>query len=122
MLENKKITMLLMVLGLAIIFLATGFFTGSRYAMGNMQILYISQTELLNIEKARIAKQPVANKQLFFGKPEVAIKYIEQAQKQMSKNGSIILLTDNKIYGSNVRSISNEIHNKIIKNLEKETE
>lgn len=120
MLENKKITMSLIFMILTVIMLAIGFFTGSKYVTSNMQVLYISQAELLNIEKARIAKEPLTNKQLFFGKPEVAIKYVEQAQKEMSKNGSIILLADSKIYGSNVRSISKEIHNRITKRLAEE--
>jgi len=120
--ENKKITMLMMCFSLTLIIFAIGFFTGSRYVTRNMQVLYISQAEILNIEKARIAKEPSANKQLFFAKPQLAIKYIEQAQEQMSKSGAIILLADSKIYGSNVRSISKEIHNKIIKSLEKETD
>ena len=120
MLENKKIIMLLIFMVLTMIMFAIGFFTGSRYATNNMQILYISQAELLNIEKARIAKQPAANKQLFFGKPEVAIKYVEQIQNRMSKNGTIILLADSKIYGSKVRSVSKETHDMIIKNLAKE--
>ncbi len=122
MLENKKITMILIAIALTMIMLAIGFFTGSRYATNNMQILYISQTELLNIEKARIAKQPATDKQLFFGKPQLAIKYVEQIQNRMSKNGSIILLADSKIYGSNVRSVSKETHDMIIKNLAKGVE
>ena len=49
----------------------------------------------------------------------MAIKHIEQIQKDMSKNGVIILLTDSKIYGSNVTSISKEVHMQIIDRLGK---
>ena len=49
--------------------------------------------------------QNIKDRQLFFGKPEDAIKHIEQIQKDLSKNGVIILLTDSKIYGNNVTSI-----------------
>ena len=114
--KNRKI-MLLMFIAF-IVLLSIFFFVGSRYAVKNMQVLYISQAEILNIEKVRIANNPASDKQLFFGKPEMAIKYIEQAQNQMSKEGGLVLLTDSKIYGRNVRSISKEVHEEIIKNLE----
>lgn len=114
--ENRKIIMILMFITFTAL-LSIFFFVGSRYAAKNMQVLYISQAEILNIEKVRIANKPVSDKQLFFGNPERAIKYIEQAQNQMSKNGVLVLLTDSKIYGHNVRSISKEVHEEIIKNL-----
>ena len=114
MLKNSKI--LIFIVFTAII-IGISFFAGNRQATNNMQVLYISQTELLSIEKARIEQEPLKNKQLFFGKPEQAIKYIEQVQKQLSKRGVLVLLADNKIYGSNVRSISKETHSQIIKSL-----
>lgn len=114
--KNRKI-MLLMFIAFTLL-LSIVFFAGSRYAVKNMQVLYISQAEILNIEKVRIANNPASEKQLFFGKPSMAIKYIEQAQNQMSKEGGLVLLTDSKIYGRNVRSISKEVHEEIIKNLE----
>ena len=40
------------------------FYVGSIYATRNMQVLYISQAEILNIEKARISNEPVKEKQL----------------------------------------------------------
>jgi len=116
--ENKKIVLpMIIFVTFTVILIGISFFVGSRYAVKNMQVLYISQAEILNIEKARIANNPVSDKQLFFGKPETAIKYIEQAQNQMSKNTCLVLLTDSKIYGRNVRSISKEVHEDIIKNL-----
>lgn len=116
--ENKKIVLLMIIfVTFTAILIGISFFAGSRYAVKNMQVLYISQAEILNIEKARIANNPASDKQLFFGKPEMAIKYIEQVQNQMSKNTRLVLLTDSKIYGRNVRSISKEVHEDIIKNL-----
>ena len=75
--ENRKIT-IIMFITLTAILTAISFFIGSRYGIKNMKVLYISQAEILNIEKARIASNPTSEKQLFFGKPEAAIKYIEQ--------------------------------------------
>ena len=117
--ENRKIMLLIiMFITFTAILISVSFFAGSRYGIKNMQVLYISQAEILNIEKVRIANTPASDKQLFFGKPEMAIKYIEQAQNQRSKEGGLVLLTDSKIYGRNVRSISKEVHEEIIKNLE----
>ena len=114
--ENRKTT-IIMFITLTAILTGISFFIGSRYGIKNMKVLYISQAEILNIEKARIASNPTSEKQLFFGKPETAIKYIEQAQNRTSKEGDLVLLTDSKIYGHNVRSISKKVHGEIIKNL-----
>lgn len=112
--ENKKKMLLILITFIALI--STAFVVGSRYATKNMQVLYISQAEILNIEKKRIENDSKSDKQLFFGKPEMAIKYIERVVNQKSKSG-LVLLTDSKIYGENVRSISKEVHEEIIKNL-----
>lgn len=118
---NRKI-MILMFISFTVAVTGISFFAGSRHAAKNIQVLYISQAELLSIEKTRIEDESLTNKQLFFGKPDKAIKYIEQAQNQMNKNGVLVLLTDSKIYGRNVRSISKEVHEEIIKNLAQVTE
>lgn len=103
---------------LAIIIIAIiGFYAGNLYKSRNIQISYISQGEILALEKERVSTQNIKDRQLFFGKPENAIKHIEQIQKDMSKNGVIILLTDSKIYGSKITSISKEVHLKIIERL-----
>ena len=112
--ENKKIPLFILIAFIAL--LSISFYVGGRYTAKNMQILYISQAEILAIEKARIANEPASDRQLFFGKPERAINYIEQAQDRISRNG-LVLLTDSKIYGRNVQSISKEVHGEIIRNL-----
>jgi len=102
---------------LAIIIIASQAFYAGSYKSRNVQISYISQGEILALEKERVSAQNIKDRQLFFGKPENAIKHIEQIQKDMSKNGVIILLTDSKIYGSKIASISKEVHLKIIERL-----
>lgn len=98
------------------------FYIGCVYTVNNIQVRYISQAELLNLEKIRIASKSTSDKQLFFGKPEKAIKLIEQYQKQMSKQGALVLLTDSKIYGNNLHSVSKIVHSEIIKNLQEGAE
>jgi len=119
--NNSKITILTFI-ALTFTIIGASFYAGSFYRARNIQILYISQAELLNIEKTRISDKTVTDKQLFFGKPEKAIKLIEQYQKQMSKTGALVLLTDSKIYGSNIFSISKKAHSQIIKNISQELE
>lgn len=126
--ENRKIitlkiiALILVLIAFLVLLIGISFVAGGRYVTHNIQILYISQAELLNIEKARIASGSVLDKELFFGKPKKAIRYVEQIQNQMSKNGILILLTDSKIYGSNIRSISKETHSQIINKLSSEIE
>ena len=94
------------------------FYAGCIYKLKNMQISYISQGEILALEKERLSNQNIKDRQLFFGKPEKAIEHIEQIQKDMRReNGGNILLTDSKIYGSNVTSVSKEVHLQIIERL-----
>jgi len=104
----------------AVIFSIIFFFAGDMYRSNNVQIKYISQSEILKLEQDRLSAQNLKDRQLFFGKPEQAIKHIEQIQKDMSKKRTIILLADSKIYGNNVSSISKEVHEKIINRLREE--
>jgi hypothetical protein len=110
---NKTIIALV----IALILSGLSFYLGGICRQKNLQVVYISQKEILELEKARIAQEPSSNKQLFFGNPEKAIEYIEQAEKQMQTSGTLVLLVDSKIYGSNVRSVSAEVHKKITEEL-----
>ena len=93
------------------------FMLGVGHGRKDVRILYISQDEIIALEKARIKDESLEGKQLFFGKPEEAVKYIEQEQNKMIKGGNLVLLTDSKIYGSNVHSVSKEVHAKVVNNL-----
>lgn len=93
------------------------FYAGGEWRQKNLQVAYISQREILELEKIRIEKEPSGKKQLFFGRPEKAIEYIEIMEREMQKSGVLVLLVDSKIYGNNVRSQSFEVHKKIIEEL-----
>ena len=105
-------------LSISIILAVICFYLGGVYRSNNLRFEYISQGEILALEKERVQSQNIKDRQLFFGKPDEAIKHIEQIQKDLSKNGVIILLTDSKIYGNNVTSVSKEVHQLIIERLE----
>ena len=108
---------IIMALVVGVIVSISSFYAGGLWRQKNLQVVYISQKEILELEKLRIEKEPSGNKQLFFGKPEKAIEYIEAIEKQMQTSGTLVLLVDGKIYGSNVRSASSEVHKKITENL-----
>jgi len=100
-----------------VIISSLSFYAGGWWRQNNLQVVYISQKEILELEKIRIEKEASGKKQLFFGNPEKAIEHIERAEKQMQTSGTLVLLVDSKIYGSNVRSASTEVHKKITEEL-----
>jgi hypothetical protein len=118
MLRDSPIVKPLILSFIVLMLFACTFITGGRFARKNMQISYISQSEILTLEKARIAGLAPQKRELFFAYPHVAVKYIEEEQARLSKNGNMILLSDGKIYGANIRSISAEVHRAIIAKLE----
>ena len=116
--QPNKASQIIRYILIAVISGIVSFYAGCIYKSKNMQISYISQGEILALEKERLSTQNIKDRQLFFGKPEKAIEHIEQIQKDMSESGVNILLTDSKIYGSNVTSVSKEVHLLIIERLE----
>lgn len=79
---------------------------------------YISQDELLTLEKSRIKSQE--NNNIFFGKPDRAVELTIQLIKQHENRKTRVLLTESSIIGDNVESISREIHSQVIKRLQNE--
>ena len=112
---KRVITITLMLLSI----MAAGFYVGLKQ-QGDVQISYISQSEILEMETARVQTQALNNRQLFFGKPEQAIKIIESIQRLESTVNNIIQLSEDKIYGKGVKSISKAVHARILKELKKD--
>jgi hypothetical protein len=77
-------------------------------------ISYISQTELMELEKTRLATLDLPSRQLFLGEPEKAIMLIEEQQAKRSNDNNIVLISEKMIYGKKVKSISQEVHSEII--------
>ena len=116
--ESRRISPIIKYLIAIITTALISFHTGGLYKIRNLKINYISQAEILALEKERISSIDIKDRQLFFGRPKDAIKHIEQIEQEMIKKGKIVLLTDSKIYGSGVSSISKEVHKKITGRLE----
>jgi hypothetical protein len=101
--------------------LVTSFVLGivlQRYFLQQeITISYISQSELMELEKARLQAQDLSNRQLFLGEPEKAIKLIEELQAQRTNNHNIVLISEKTIYGTRIKSISQEVHSQILNSL-----
>lgn len=80
-------------------------------------ISYISQSELMELEKTRLQAQDLPNRQLFLGQPEKAIRLIEELQAKMTNNHNIVLISEKTIYGKRIKSISQEVHKEILNSL-----
>ncbi len=116
--NKKQIIVLLMftILGVSIGWLGFLLFGD----IGNQcKIIYVSQKEILRLEKERINQQP-KEKNLFFGKINQAIELINsEAQKYKDKRSKVIFVIDNFITGEGTLSISKQVHQNVIDNLAK---
>ena len=84
----------------------------------NIEILYISQDELIELEKSRIeSTRNSKDLELFNGKVERAIGLIEDIAKSYDRGSSRVVFSRGPVNGDNVRSISQEVHTMLIQSL-----
>jgi uncharacterized protein YsxB (DUF464 family) len=81
------------------------------------QVLYVSQDEIIEMEKERVKKDNLEDRQMFFGKVDEAIKLISQFARQYENNTTKVVYSVSEVQGVNVRSISREVHQKLITEL-----
>lgn len=102
-----------MILGITIGWL--GFLLFGDLAAGS-KVTYVSQKEILRLEKARVHK--LQEKTLFFGKINQAIELINsEARKYKGKRSKVIFTSEEFITGEGVVSISKQVHSRVIENL-----
>ena len=107
-----------------IVFLIGGLLIGSmltlKYAdhAGRSHVVYIAREELLNLEKERIRAS--GEKDLFFGMIGSELQKLieETVMAYKSRQVKIIYSSYGGIFGQDVRSISGEVHAKIIQTLQ----
>lgn len=86
----------------------------------DVQILYLSQDEIIALEKERV-KVDNTETGLFYGRIEDAIILIEkEADKQIDRNNKIIF-SRGAVSGAGVKSISDQVYHKVLAELQKET-
>jgi len=110
--NNKLILIAMLVTSFAL-----GIILQRYFLQQNITISYISQSELMELEKARLQAQDLSNRQLFLGEPEKAIRLIEQVQARRSNKHNIVLISEKTIYGKGLKSISEEVHSEILNSL-----
>jgi hypothetical protein len=86
---------------------------------GNYSILYVAEDELMSLEEDRIKNEDLSTRQLFFGEIEKAVSLAVSLPKTYKTGKNLVVYSMSSVRGENVRSISSEIHAKIISELEK---
>lgn len=88
--------------------------TSDRY-----EIVYVSQDEIIELEKQRIQEQPLEKRQMFFSRIEEAIKLVSLLAEQYQGATTKVVYSVGTVKGDKVRSISKQVHSAIIKELSK---
>ena len=116
--SKRQVLVLLMaaILGVAVGWL--GFLLFGDLAAGS-KIMYVSQNEILKLEKERMRQESAHEQQnLFFGQINQAISLIKsEAQKYQDKRTRVIFVADEFIAGEGVMSISRQVHAGVIEHL-----
>jgi len=87
----------------------------------NLKIYYVSQKEIMDFEASRIGSITDHNgKQLFLGNPERAADLIEETSMNYEGKESIVIFSENKVYGRNVKSVSKEVYEQVIDKLKEQ--
>ena len=86
----------------------------------NYHILYVAEDELMSLEEARVKNDDPSTRQLFFGEIEKAVSLAVSLPKNYQNGKNLVVYSMSSVRGENVRSISSEIHAKIISELQKE--
>ena len=87
----------------------------------DIQIIYLSQDEIIELENQRINEQKLENRQMFFGELDSAIKLATTIPQSYQNSSTKLVYSMGVVSGKNVRSISKEVHQQIIKELTKQT-
>ena len=88
---------------------------------GNCQVLYVSQDEIIELENARIKQDKLEERQLFYGEVEKAVRLAAEIPRSYQNRTTKVIYSMSAVTGDNVKSISKEVHQGIIKELNKQT-
>lgn len=92
-------------------------FASIVYSNKQLPIYYISQEEILELEKQRAKDQ---GEGLFYGKTSEVFSHIESFVKAYEKQGKRVVLSKGEVVGNNVVSLSREVHSKVLEKLKEE--
>lgn len=80
-------------------------------------ILYVAEDELMSLENARVKNDYPEQRQLFFGQIDRAVNLAVSLPKFYQNRTTKVVYSMSSVKGKNVRSVSKEIHSKIIAEL-----
>ena len=95
-------------------------YTEKLAGSSNYHILYVAEDELMSLEEDRIKNEDPSLRQLFFGEIEKAVSLAVSLPKTYKTGKNLVVYSTSSVKGENVRSISSEIHVRIIQQLQKE--
>jgi hypothetical protein len=79
-----------------------------------VQILYVSRSEIMDLEKARVEQSQASTGRMFLGEINKAISLIRnEAINYEDKYHRVIFVGDNYVEGRNTKSISKEVYEKV---------
>ena len=112
---------LLVIVTSGIIGVCVGLTYAKESMMGakNYHILYVAEDELMELENERVKADDLGDRELFFGDIEKAVNLATSLPKTYQNASTRVVYSMSAVRGENVRSISSEIHKKIIENLTK---
>lgn len=86
---------------------------------GHCKVAYVSQQEILDLERARLNKiSNSSDKQMFFGKPKEAANLVEEIALELAKDKNMtVVFSSGKVYGQGVVSLSLKVYRDVINEL-----
>jgi hypothetical protein len=86
--------------------------------LAKMQVVYVSRSEIMDLEKARLDALQYPEGRMFFGKINKAIDLIrKEALSYEDDYHRLIFVGDNYVEGKNTKSISKIVYAKVINQL-----
>lgn len=82
------------------------------------QILYISHEEVLEFEKKRLSSTDFQKKQLFLGRPKKAAILLQKYGESFRNSNNLVIYSVGKVVGEGSKSISAQVHELVIEELE----
>ena len=82
------------------------------------EILYVAQDELIGLEQERIKLKKLEERQLFHGEITTAIKLATTLPQAYQNRTTQVVYSMSAITGKNVKSISKQVHQDIIRVLD----
>ncbi len=84
------------------------------------KIVYVAQDEIIELENNRIKQELLEKRQMFFGEITEALNLVTKLPETYRNRTTKVVYSMGLVSGNNVRSISKEVHQQIIKELTKQ--